>query len=99
MVTPTEINEFKYTVENYDKKISEATAVIKKGVDVRIDPAKLSEGHVQLLTNLNEKFEAWNKRWSTLCKAVASTGKMKVEKEKKAKGKKEWIELKQQPCE
>jgi len=46
---------------------------------------------VQLLTNLNEKFEAWNKRWSTLCKTVASTGKMKVEKEKKAKGKKEWI--------
>ena len=62
LVTPTEINEFKYTVENYDKKLSEATAVIKKGVDVRIDPAKLSEGHVQLLTNLNEKFEAWNKR-------------------------------------
>ena len=78
VATRTEINEFKETVENYDKKLSEATAVIKKGVDVRIDPAKLSEGHVQLLTNLNEKFEAWNKRWSTLCKAVASTGKMKV---------------------
>ena len=78
VATRTEINEFKDTVENYDKKLSEATAVIKKGVDVRIDPAKLSEGHVQLLTNLNEKFEAWNKRWSTLCKAVASTGKMKV---------------------
>jgi len=78
VVTPTEINEFKDTVENYDKKLSEATTVIKKGVDVRIEPAKLSEGHVQLLTNLNEKFEAWNKRWSTLCKAVASTGKMKV---------------------
>ena len=77
-MTPTEINEFKETVENYDKKLSEATTVIKKGVDVRIDPAKLSEGHVQLLTNLNEKFEAWNKRWSTLCKAVASTGKIKV---------------------
>jgi len=39
-----EINEFKDTVENYDKKLSEATAVIKKGVDIRIDPAKLSEG-------------------------------------------------------
>lgn len=78
VATRTEINEFKDTVENYDKKLSEATAVIKKGVDVRIDPAKLSEGHVQLLTNLNEKFEAWDKRWSTLCKAVASTGKMKV---------------------
>ena len=78
VATRTEINEFKGKVENYDKKLSEATAVIKKGVDVRVDPAKLSEDHVRLLNGLNDKFEAWNRRWSTLCKAIASSGKIKV---------------------
>ena len=78
VATRTEINEFKGKVENYDKKLSEATAVIKKGVDVRVDPAKLSEDHVRLLNGMNDKFEAWNRRWSTLCKAIASSGKIKV---------------------
>ena len=78
VATRTEINEFKGKVENNDKKLSEATAVIKKGVDVRVDPAKLSGEDVQMLEDLKSKFETWNRRWSTLCKAIASTGKIKV---------------------
>ena len=77
LVTPTGFNEFKDTVENYDKKLSEATTVIKKGVDVRVAPAKLSGEDVQMLKDIRETFECWNRRWMTLCKAAASTGKIK----------------------
>lgn len=78
VATRKEINSFKDQTEKYNARLADAAAVIEKGVKVSVDPAKLSEGHVQLLTNLNEKFETWNRRWSTLCKAIASTGKVKV---------------------
>ena len=78
VATRSEINEFKDKVEKYDKKLTEASTVIKRGVDVRVAPAKLSGEDVQMLEDLNSKFETWNRRWSTLCKAIASTGKIKV---------------------
>ena len=78
VATRSEINEFKDKVEKYDKKLTEATTVIKRGVDVRVAPAKLSGEDVQMLEDLKSKFETWNRRWSTLCKAIASTGKIKV---------------------
>lgn len=78
VATRSEINEFKDKVEKYDKKLTEASTVIKRGVDVRVAPAKLSGEDVQILEDLKSKFETWNRRWSTLCKAVASTGKIKV---------------------
>jgi hypothetical protein len=78
VATRSEINEFKDKVEKYDKKLTEASTVIKRGVDVRVAPAKLSGEDVQMLEDLKSKFETWNLRWSTLCKAIASTGKIKV---------------------
>ena len=78
VATRKEINSFKDQTEKYNARLADAAAVIEKGVKVSVDPAKLSEGHVQLLTNLNEKFETWNRRWSTLCRAIVSTGKIKV---------------------
>ena len=78
VATRSEINWFRDQTERYNTRLTTAAAVIEKGVTVRVDPAKLSEDHVQLLNGLNEKFEVWNRRWATLCKAVASTGKMKV---------------------
>ena len=78
IATRSEINEFKDKVEKYDKKLTEASTVIKRGVDVRVVPAKLSGEDVQMLEDLKSKFETWNRRWSTLCKAIASTGKIKV---------------------
>ena len=78
VATRSEINEFKDKVEKYDKKLTEASTVIKRGVDVRVAPAKLSGEDVQMLEDLKSKFETWNRRWITLCKAVASTGKIKV---------------------
>ena len=78
VATRSEINWFRDQTERYNTRLTTAAAVIEKGVHVRVDPAKLSGEDVQLLNGLNEKFEVWNRRWSTLCKAVASTGKMKV---------------------
>ena len=78
VATRREINSFKDQTDKYNTRLADAAAVIEKGVKVSVDPAKLSEGHVQLLTNLNEKSETWNRRWSTLCKSIASTGKIKV---------------------
>ena len=78
VATRSEINEFKDKVEKYDKKLTEASTVIKRGVDIRVAPAKLSGEDVQMLEDLKSKFETWNRRWSTLCKAIASTGKIKV---------------------
>ena len=78
VATRSEINEFKDKVEKYDKKLTEASTVIKRGVDVRVAPAKLSGEDVQMLEDLKSKFETWNRCWSTLCKAIASTGKIKV---------------------
>ena len=78
VATRSEINWFRDQTERYNTRLTTAAAVIEKGVHVRVDQAKLSEDHVQLLNGLNEKFEVWNRRWATLCKAVASTGKIKV---------------------
>ena len=78
VATRSEINWFRDQTERYNTRLTTAVAVIEKGVHVRVDPAKLSGEDVQLLNGLNEKFEVWNRRWSTLCKAIASTGKIKV---------------------
>ena len=78
VATRSEINWFRDQTERYNTRLTTAAAVIEKGVHVRVDPAKLSGEDVQLLNGLNEKFEVWNRRWSTLCKAIASTGKIKV---------------------
>ena len=78
VATRSEINWFRDQTERYNTRLTTAAAVIEKGVHVRVDPAKLSGEDVQLLNGLNEKFEVWNRRWATLCKAIASTGKIKV---------------------
>ena len=78
VATRSEINWFRDQTERYNTRLTTAVAVIEKGVHVRVDPAKLSGEDVQLLNGLNERFEVWNRRWSTLCKAIASTGKIKV---------------------
>ena len=78
VATRSEINWFRDQTERYNTRLTTAAAVIEKGVHVRVDPAKLSGEDLQLLNGLNEKFEVWNRRWSTLCKAIASTGKIKV---------------------
>ena len=78
VATRSEINDFKNKVETYDKKLAEATAVINNGVDVRVDPAKLSGEDVQMLENLRSKLDRWNQRWENLWKAIANTGKIKI---------------------
>lgn len=78
VVTREEVNTFKLRIEKYDKELEQAVKTINKGVDVRVSPAVLSETHVGLLDQIKTNLEARNKRWSTLCKAIASTGKIKV---------------------
>ena len=78
VATRTEINDFKNKVETYDKKLAEATAVINNGVDVRVDPAKLSGEDVQMLEDLRSKLDRWNQRWENLWKAIANTAKIKI---------------------
>ena len=78
VVTREEVNTFKLRIEKYDKELEQAVKTIKKGVDVRVSPAVLSETHVGMLDQIKTDLEARNKRWSTLCKAIASTGKVKV---------------------
>ena len=78
VATRTEINDFKNKVETYDKKLAEATAVITNGVDVRVNPAKLSGEDVQMLEDLRSKLDRWNQRWENLWKAIANTGKIKI---------------------
>ena len=78
VATRTEINDFKNKVETYDKKLAEATAVINNGVDVRVDPAKLSGEDVQVLEDVRSKLDRWNQRWENLWKAIANTGKIKI---------------------
>ena len=78
VATRTEINDFKNKVETYDKKLAEATAVINNGVDVRVNPAKLSGEDVQMLEDLRSKLDRWNQRWENLWKAIANTGKIKI---------------------
>ena len=76
--TREEVNAFKLKIEAYDKKLDGASAVIKKGVDVRISPLELSDEHCSMLDSIKENLETKNRRWSTLCNAIASAGKGKV---------------------
>ena len=78
VVTREEVNTFKLRIEKYDKELEQAVKTISKGVDVRVSPAVLSETHVGMLDQIKTDLEARNKRWSTLCRAIASTGKIKV---------------------
>ena len=76
--TREEVNSFKLLVENYNQKLDTALVVIQRGVDVRLGPIKLSEIHYNALDDINTNLKIKNQRWSSLCKAVASTGKIKV---------------------
>lgn len=77
-VTREEVNSFKLLVENYNQKLDTALVVIQRGVDVRLGPIKLSETHYNALDDINTNLKIKNQRWSSLCRAVASTGKIKV---------------------
>ena len=76
--TREEVNSFKLLVENYNQKLDTALVVIQRGVDVRLGPIKLSETHHNALDDINTNLKIKNQRWSSLCKAIASTGKIKV---------------------
>ena len=76
--TREEVNSFKLIVENYKQKLDTALVVIQRGVDVRLGPIKLSETHYNALDDINTNLKIKNQRWSSLCKAIASTGKIKV---------------------
>ena len=78
VATRSEINSFKNQTEKYDTRLADAAAVIEKGVSVRVDPAKLSGEHVKMLEDLKTMLDSWNKRWEKICKAIASTSKIKV---------------------
>ena len=78
VATRSEINSFKNQTEKYDTRLADAAAVIEKGVNVRVDPAKLSGEHVKMLEDLKTMLDTWNKRWEKICKAIASTSKIKV---------------------
>jgi hypothetical protein len=69
--TREEINE-------YQTKLSSATAAIKRGVTVTVLPVELSEEHVALLNNIKSGYDMRNQRWERLCKAMANSGKLKV---------------------
>ena len=76
--TREEVNSFKLLVENYNQKLDTALVVIQRGVDVRLGPIKLSETHYNALDDINTNLKIKNQRWSSLCKAIASTGRIKV---------------------
>ena len=76
--TREEVNSFKLLVENYNQKLDTALVVIQRGVDVRLGPIKLSETHYNALDDINANLKIKNQRWSSLRKAIASTGKIKV---------------------
>ena len=76
--TREEVNSFKLLVENYNQKLDTALVVIQRGVDVRLGPIKLAETHYNALDDINTNLKIKNQRWSSLCKAIASTGKIKV---------------------
>ena len=76
--TREEVNSFKLLVENYNQTLDTALVVIQRGVDVRLGPIKLAETHYNALDDINTNLKIKNQRWSSLCKAIASTGKIKV---------------------
>ena len=78
VATRSEINSFRDQTERYNTRLATAAAIIEKGVTVRVDPAKLSESHINMLDGISKKLEVRNRRWRALCEAVASTGKKKV---------------------
>ena len=78
VATRSEINSFRDQTERYNTRLADAAAVIEKGVSVRVDPAKLSGEHVKMLEDLKTMLDSWNKRWEKICKAIASTSKIKV---------------------
>lgn len=65
-------------INKYQEKLNSATSVIDKGVTVMVMPVELSEEHVILLNEIKSGYDIRNHRWERLCKAVASTGKLKV---------------------
>ena len=65
-------------INKYQEKLNSATSVIDKGVTVMVMPVELSEEHVILLNEIKSGYDIRNQRWERLCKAVASTGKLKV---------------------
>ena len=78
VATRSEINSFRDQTERYNARLATAAAIIEKGVTVRVDPAKLSGEDKKMLEELKAKLDRWNKRWETIWKAIANTGKVKV---------------------
>ena len=77
-ITRKEINSFKNQTDKFNTRLADAAAVIEKGVQVSVDPAKLSEEDIKMLEELRDKLESWNMRWNKIWKAIANTGKIKV---------------------
>ena len=76
--TREDVNDVIVLLNQYIEKLDDATAVIKKGVTVKVLPIQLSEEHVSLLDDVKSSYDIRNQRWERLCKAVASSGKLKV---------------------
>ena len=76
--TREDVNDVIVLLNQYIEKLDDATDVIKKGVTIRTLPVHLSEEHVILLNEIKSGYDIRNQRWERLCKAVASTRKLKV---------------------
>lgn len=76
--TREDVNDVITLLNQYIEKLDDATDVINKGVTVKVLPVKLSEEHVSLLNDVKSCYNISKQRWERLCKAVASTGKLKV---------------------
>lgn len=59
-------------------KLNSATAAIKRGITVKVLPVELSEEHVNLLNDIKSSYDIRNQREEQLCKAITSSGKLKV---------------------
>ena len=78
VATRKEINSFKDQTDKFNTRLADAAAVIEKGVQVSVDPAKLSEEDIKMLEDLRNRFDHWNLRWDKIWKAIANTSKIKV---------------------
>ena len=76
--TREDVNDVIVLLNQYIEKLDDATDVIKKGVTVKVLPIQLSEEHVSLLDDVKSSYDIRNQRWERFCKAVASSGKLKV---------------------
>ena len=56
--TREDVNDVITLLNQYIEKLDDATDVIKKGVDVRVSPAVLSETHVGMLDLIETNLEA-----------------------------------------